>query len=91
MEMGGLLQAFLSLVVAMSSTLDTRNCSDADPPEYFLIFHTSACFFMSYFALPVTCECHSCHSLDISRHKGVFSFAKNWQRHDIKQMLFIQR
>lgn len=50
MEMGGLLQDFFSLVVAMSSTADTSDCSVA--PVNFLIFHTSACFLLSYFALP---------------------------------------
>ncbi len=50
MEMGGLLQDFFSLVVAISSTADTSECSVA--PVNFLIFHTRACFLLSYFALP---------------------------------------
>lgn len=59
MEMGGRLQAFFSRVVAISSTLATRDCSPPDPPRSprsapvkRLIFHTSACFFRSYLALP---------------------------------------
>ena len=48
--MGGLLQAFFSRVVAISSTADTSECSVA--PVNFLIFHTSACFLLSYLALP---------------------------------------
>jgi len=50
MEMGGRLQDFFSLVVAISSTADTSECSVA--PVNFLIFHTRACFLLSYFALP---------------------------------------
>lgn len=50
MEMGGLLQAFFSRVVAISSTADTSECSVA--PVNFLIFHTSACFLLSYLAFP---------------------------------------
>lgn len=52
MEMGGRLQAFLSLVVAISSTLAIKECSVA--PLKRLIFHTSACFFESYLALPAS-------------------------------------
>ena len=50
MEMGGRLQDFFSRVVAMSSTAATRECSVA--PVKRLIFHTSACFLLSYLALP---------------------------------------
>ena len=50
MEMGGRLQDFFSRVVAISSTAETRECSVA--PVKRLIFHTSACFLLSYLALP---------------------------------------
>lgn len=50
MEMGGRLHAFLSRVVAISSTLAISECSVA--PLKRLIFHTSACFFESYLAFP---------------------------------------
>ena len=50
MAMGGRDQAFFSRVVAISSTLAISACSAA--PVNRLIFHTSACFLLSYFALP---------------------------------------
>lgn len=59
MEMGGLLQDFFSLVVAISSTADTRECSVA--PVKRLIFHTSACFLLSYLALPANKSQHPYH------------------------------
>ena len=55
--MGGRLQHFFSRVVAMSSTAETRECSVA--PVNRLIFHTSACFLLSYLALPAE-EHRSC-------------------------------
>ena len=48
--MGGRAHAFFSLVVAISSTEATRALSVC--PVNRLIFHTSACFFASYLALP---------------------------------------
>jgi len=48
--MGGLAQAFFSRVVAISSTEATSALSVC--PVKRLIFHTSACFLASYFALP---------------------------------------
>ena len=50
MAIGGLPQGLRSRVVAISSTLAVSACSDA--PWYRFTFHTSACFFESYFALP---------------------------------------
>lgn len=50
MAMGGLPQGLRSRVVAISSTLAVSACSDM--PWYRFTFHTSACFFESYFALP---------------------------------------
>lgn len=50
MEMGGRLHAFLSLVVAISSTLAIKECSVAPLKRF--TFHTSACFFESYLAFP---------------------------------------
>ena len=49
-DMGARLQAFLSLVVAMSSTLAASDCSAAPGKRF--TFHTSACFLASYLALP---------------------------------------
>ena len=65
MEMGGLLQDFFSFVVAMSSTADTSECSVA--PVNFFIFHTSACFLLSYFALPA-CACQRASHGDAGVH-----------------------
>jgi len=48
--MGGLAQAFFSLVVAISSTEATSALSVC--PVKRLIFHTRACFLASYLALP---------------------------------------
>ena len=66
--MGGLPQGLRSRVVAISSTLAVSACSDM--PWYRFAFHTSACFFESYFALPAQqrgCERGSLWALRI-RH-----------------------
>ena len=88
MEMGGRLQDFFSRVVAMSSTAETRECSVA--PVKRLIFHTSACFLLSYLALPAaeptsgvrSTEC-SAEATGISPVGCAVHQAMTWIRADI--------
>lgn len=66
MLMGGLAQAFFSLVVAISSTDATRALSVC--PVKRLIFHTRACFLASYLALPAPlhqAQLHNCATLQM--------------------------